>query len=115
MGALLVFQDISEYESIISDLKGYNRLYKEIEAVFESSFDGLYITDGQANTIRVNSAYEKMTGLKKKDLIGRNMNSLVEEKVFDYSVSLKVLKKKAPITIMQKVLGGKQVIVTGTG
>lgn len=114
LGALLVFQDISEYETLISELKGYNRLYRELEAIFESSFDGLYITDGQANTIRVNSAYEKITGLSKKDLIGRNMHSLVQEKIFDYSVTLEVLKKKESITIIQKVKGDKQLIVTGT-
>ncbi len=114
IGALLIFQDISEYETIISELKGYNRLYRELETVFESSFDGLYITDGNANTIRVNTAYEKITGLSKKDLIGRNMHNLVEEKIFDHSVTLEVLEKKEPITIMQKVLGDKQLIVTGT-
>lgn len=113
-GALLVFQDISEYETIISELKGYNSLYKELEAIFESSFDGLYITDGNANTIRVNSAYEKITGLSKNDLIGQNMHNLVKEKVFDSSVTLEVLEKKESITIMQKVLGEKQLIVTGT-
>lgn len=113
-GALLVFQDISEYETIISELKGYNSLYKELEAIFESSFDGLYITDGNANTIRVNSAYEKITGLSKNDLIGQNMHNLVKEKVFDSSVTLEVLEKKKSITIMQKVLGEKQLIVTGT-
>ena len=114
VGVLSVFQDISEYETMISDLKGYNRLYKELEVIFESSYDGLYITDGNAKTIRVNSAYERITGLSKKDLIGRDMHSLVDEKVFDYSVTLEVLKKKESITIMQHVKSGKQLIVTGT-
>jgi PAS domain S-box-containing protein len=114
IGVLSVFQDISEYETIISDLEGYNTLYKELEAIFESSYDGLYITDGNAKTIRVNSAYERITGLSKKDLIGRDMHSLIDEKIFDYSVTLEVLKKKESITIMQQVKGGKQLIVTGT-
>ena len=111
---LSVFQDISEYETIITELQGYQRLHKELEAIFESSYDGLYITDGNAKTIRVNSAYEKITGLSRKDLIGRNMYSLVNEKVFDYSVTLEVLQKKRPITIMQQVMGDKHFIVTGT-
>ena len=114
IGVLSVFQDISEYETIISELHGYNRLNKELEAIFESSYDGLYITDGNAKTIRVNSAYERITGLSKKYLLGRDMHSLVDEKVFDYSVTLEVLKKKESITIMQRIKGGKQLIVTGT-
>jgi len=114
IGVLSVFQDISEYETMISELQGYNRLNKELEAIFESSYDGLYITDGNAKTIRVNCAYERITGLSKKDLIGRDMRSLVDEKIFDNSVTIEVLKKKESITIMQQVKGGKQLIVTGT-
>ncbi|MCP4671097.1 MAG: PAS domain S-box protein [Desulfobacula sp.] len=114
VAVLTVFQDISEYEAMISELKGYTMLNKELEAIFESSYDGLYITDGNAKTIRVNKAYERITGLSKKNLIGRNMNSLVDEKVFNYSVTLEVLKKKESITIMQQIKGGKQIIATGT-
>jgi PAS domain S-box-containing protein len=114
VGVISVFQDISEYEAIISELQGYKELHRELEAIFESSQDGLYITDGTATTIRVNSAYERITGLSRKDLIGRNMKDLVNEKVFDHSVTLEVLEKGAPMTLMQSVKGNKQVMVTGT-
>ena len=93
LGVISVFQDISEYEAIISDLQGYKELNRELEAIFESSSDGLYLTDGDANTIRVNSAYERITGLNRADVIGRNMRDLVSEKVFDHSVTLAVLKE----------------------
>ncbi len=114
VGVVSIFQDISEYERIISELQGYQELHRQLEAIFESSYDGFYITDGQANTIRVNSAYERITGLKREDLIGRNMQELVDEKFFDHSVTLAVLEKKHQITLMQKIKGNKQVMVTGT-
>jgi PAS domain S-box-containing protein len=113
-GVISVFQDISEYETIISELQSFQGLNRELEAIFESSYDGLYITDGKANTIRVNRAYERITGLRREELIGRNMHDLVEENVFDHSVTLEVLKKREPVTIMQVVTGDNQVIVTGT-
>ncbi len=114
VGVISVFQDISEYEAIISELQGYKELHRELEAIFESSYDGFYITDGKANTIRVNSAYERIAGLSRKDLIGRNMRDLVKEKVFDHSVTLAVLEKRAQVTLMQNIKGNKQVMVTGT-
>jgi PAS domain S-box-containing protein len=114
VGVISVFQDISEYEAIISELQGYKELHRELEAIFESSQDGLYITDGMANTIRVNSAYERITGLSRTDLVGRNMEDLVNEKVFDHSVTLEVRQKGAPVTLMQSIKGDKQVMVTGT-
>lgn len=113
-GVISVFQDISEYEAIISGLAGYKRLHRELEAIFESSFDGLYITDGRADTIRINKAYERITGLKKKDLIGRNMRDLVMEGVFDHSVTLEVIERRNQVTMMQKIRGDKMALVTGT-
>jgi len=114
LGVISVFQDISEYEAIISELQGYKELNRELEAIFESSHDGLYITDGNADTIRVNSAYERITGLLRKDVIGRNMRELVNEKVFDHSVTLAVLDQGKQVTIMQTIKGNTQVMVTGT-
>lgn len=114
VGAISVFQDISEHEALISDLQGYRKLHRELEAIFESSFDGLYITDGRANTIRVNSAYERITGLKREDLIGRNMVDLVREGVFDHSATIDVLEQRSQVTIIQKIMGDKHLLVTGT-
>ncbi len=114
LGAISVFQDISEYEALISGLQGYRKLHRELEATFESSFDGLYITDGKANTIRVNTAYERITGLKREDLLGRNMIDLVKEGVFDHSVTLDVLEQRDQVTIMQKIKSDKHLLVTGT-
>lgn len=113
-GVISVFQDISEYETIIGELQSFQRLSRELEAIIESSYDGLYIADGNANTIRVNRAYERITGLKREDLLGRNMHALVKEQVFDHSVTLEVLKKREPVTLMQRVKSGKPVFVTGT-
>lgn len=114
VGVVSVFQDISEYESIISGLEGYKKLHRELEAIFESSFDGLYITDNNAVTIRINRAYERITGLKRQDLLGKNMRDLVREGVFDHSVTLDVLEKRDQVTIMQKIRGDKLTLVTGT-
>jgi PAS domain S-box-containing protein len=113
VGVISVFQDISEYETIISELQGYQKLHQELDAIIESSHDGLYVTDGQANTLRVNRAYERITNLSRKNLIGQNMKELVSQGVFDHSVSLEVLEKRTQVTIMQHVAGDKQVMVTG--
>lgn len=114
IGVVSVFQDVSEHEEIISQLQNYQKLSQEFEAIFESSYDGFYVTDGEANTLRVNKSYERITGLSRDFLIGKNMKSLVEDQFFDHSVTLEVLQEKKPITLMQNVKNGKRVIVTGT-
>ncbi len=114
IGAISVFQDISEHEAIISKLQSYQTLHRELEAIFESSQDGLYVTDGDAKTLRVNSAYERITGLSRDNLIGKNMKDLVSEGVFDYSATLEVLQKREQASTLQHIKGGKQIMVTGT-
>ncbi len=114
VGAISVFQETSEYEAVISKLEGYQALNRELEAIFESSEDGLYITDSTATTIRINSAYERITGLSRENLLGKTMQTLVSEGVFDCSVTLEVLEKRRRVNLLQHIRGGKQVVVTGT-
>ncbi|AEG16578.1 sigma54 specific transcriptional regulator with PAS/PAC sensor, Fis family [Desulfofundulus kuznetsovii DSM 6115] len=75
---------------------------------------GFYYTNGQAYTLGVNSAYECLTGLHGDELLGRNMNELVDNRYFDRSVSLMVLEQGRTVTIPQHVLKtGQKVMVTG--
>ncbi|MBW1680280.1 MAG: sigma 54-interacting transcriptional regulator [Deltaproteobacteria bacterium] len=113
VGVISIFQDISEYEKIITELETYRRVTRELDAIIDSSYDGLYVTDGHANTLRVNRAYERISGIGAENLIGKNMKELVQRGFFDQSVSLEVLRTRKPVTIMQEVRGGKKVMVTG--
>ena len=40
-----------------------DELIKELNAIFDSVTDGLYITDGKGVTLRVNRAFEKITAI----------------------------------------------------
>lgn len=114
VGAVAVLQDISELELISSELDHTRRLSSELTAIIESSFDGIYVTDGNAKTIRVNQAYERITGIKAGEVVGRTMHDLVAERFFNQSVTLKVLESGRSESIVQKVRTGKTVMVTGT-
>ena len=45
----------------------------------DSSFDGILITDGSGKIIYVNSQYEKITGLERKDIIDKNLSALLKD------------------------------------
>lgn len=115
IGVLSVFQDISDYEAISDQLAGYQNLSRELEAVFESSYDGLFVVNGRDNTvIRLNSAYENMSGLSRDQIVGMHVDDLVKDKIIDRSVTMQVHKKRAPVTMMQKIWGERDLMVTGT-
>lgn len=83
--------------------------------ILESSYDGIYITDGGANTLYVNEAYENMTGIKREELIGYNMKDLIKNKLYDSSGSLLVLQTKDKVSLRQKVVkSNKEILITST-
>ena len=115
IGAVAVLQDISELESISRELENVKELNNEMDAIIESSYDGLYLTNGEGITLRVNEAFEKLTGVKSSELVGGNVEDLVRERgIVSESVSALVLKAKKPVTIMQKTKTGRQTLTTGT-
>lgn len=87
---------------------------KMLETIIETSFDGIYITDDKANTILINKSYERITGLKREELLGQNMSDLVEEGVVSEATSFWVLKNKEPKTVQQVFNTGKSALVTST-
>ena len=115
IGAVAVLQDISELESISRELENVKELNNEMDAIIESSYDGLYLTNGEGITLRVNEAFEKLTGIKSSELVGHNVEDMVRERgVVSESVSTLVLKEKRPMTIMQKTINGRLTLTTGT-
>lgn len=105
--------DISFIDYIRKEYESLKQKNKEFKAAIDSSYDGIWITDGKGNTLFINKAIERITGLSAKNVIGKNMAELVEKGIFDVSSTLEAIKKRETITVMQKVITGIETIVTG--
>ncbi|WP_426350747.1 sigma-54 interaction domain-containing protein [Alloiococcus sp. CFN-8] len=86
----------------------------QLDAIIESSFDGIYITDGNANTIKVNKAYETITGLKREEVLNHNMRDLVASHTISTSGSLRVLEEKNSVTLFQEFKTGKKALISSS-
>lgn len=113
VGAVSVFQDISRVEGISHELGVVKGLNRELESIIHSSYDGIWITDAGGRVLDINEAYERITGIRAREVIGRTMQELVDEGYFDQSVTLLVMKELRSITINQTVKNKKQILVTG--
>lgn len=113
-GAVSVFQNISRFESAVIELEAMKDVAAEFSAIFENSYDGIYITDGKGKTLRVNQAYERITGLRRKELLGKNMKEIVNKGFLSESITFKIKESRIPMTISQKINGGKEILVSGT-
>ncbi|MDZ7760615.1 MAG: sigma 54-interacting transcriptional regulator [Desulfovermiculus sp.] len=108
-----VFQHYSEFEKNIFEVDSYKSLTKELNMIFQSTYDGLYITDGQGVTLRVNRSWEKITGLKPEDVLGQNTADLEKQGYISKFVSPMVIKEKKTISLKATTMTNREVLVSG--
>ncbi len=113
VGVISVFKGISRYEEAAKELQSYKELAAQLHAVIHSSFDGLYIANGNADGLFFNSAYLRVSGLTAADVEGKNMRDLVRQGTINQSATLEVLDKRRRVTIVQEFSNGRTAIVTG--
>ena len=109
-----MFQDISEYEKIITQLQGFQKLHTRLEAAIESSHDGLVLSDQSGVILMQNQSFERLTGLARAEMVGRKAKDLLQEGYVDQSITLEVLKQQKKVTVLQTCKTGKQVLSQAT-
>jgi PAS domain S-box-containing protein len=95
------------------ELLRFKELSQDLRTVIESSYDGLWICDSQANVIQINGASERLNGISASEVVGRNMADLVAEGLLDRSITLEVLETQAPVTRVQTTREGRRLLSTG--
>ncbi|MFW9916602.1 MAG: sigma 54-interacting transcriptional regulator [Candidatus Thorarchaeota archaeon] len=114
-GVMCSFQKMEQFENAAKKLESYKQLNTQLEAIFESSSDGIYVCDGGGKVIRINKASEKLNGVRAKDVIGKRSEQIINEGVIDRSAVLEVLSTKRKVSIMQYLRRTKKyVLVTAT-
>lgn len=111
-GAVAVFDDISVWEAMARELVTVKELKDDLEAIFNSSYDEIFVIDGKGVVTKVNKISETYYGAKTDELIGKNVLELEKQGYFRPSVTRLVFEEKRRITIAQKTRNGKELIVT---
>ena len=91
----------------------YKHNYDELASILNASFDGITIADGNGIFTRISKPWEELFGVKQSEVLGKSAFVLEKLRIFDRSVTLEVIKTKKTVTIIQKTLGNKIVLVTG--
>ncbi|WP_027185386.1 sigma 54-interacting transcriptional regulator [Desulfovibrio inopinatus] len=111
---ITLFRNIQEQMLTIRQLEEMTGLTQELNAIIDTSFDGIFITDEMGFVHRVNKAYERITGIRAAEVLGKNMADLVVDGYYNESVTMRVLATGQTETIIQKVKNGKTIMVTGS-
>ncbi|SDZ80004.1 Transcriptional regulator containing PAS, AAA-type ATPase, and DNA-binding Fis domains [Thalassobacillus cyri] len=90
---------------VLNDVVGY---------VMDSAQEGIYITDGEGYTLKINETYSLLTDIHKQDVEGKHVSELITLGYFDSSVTAKVLKYREKVSIMQRINNERNIwLVTG--
>lgn len=88
--------------------------YDRLQAIVNCSHDGIYITDGQANTLWVNPAYLSISGLRQEDVVGKSMWDLERSGIISQSGTLLAIAQRQAVTLEQTFRTGKRALITST-
>lgn len=113
VGAIAIFQDISELEAISRELESVKAVNQELDGIFESIDDGLVLCDEKGVVLRVNKAYKSLTGILDEEYRGKHVHELIREGYIGKSLSDVVIERKARYTVID-VRNGKELLLTAT-
>ncbi|MEB3101382.1 sigma-54 interaction domain-containing protein [Ferviditalea candida] len=102
-----------DYDAVL-ELESVRKLNLELDSIINNSYDGIWVMDGNGLTLRVNKTYEKFSGIRIQEVLGRNIHDLVSEGYFSDSAAIHVLKEKRPVTIIHEIKTGKKAMVTAS-
>jgi PAS domain S-box-containing protein len=111
-GVTVAIQDMSEWDKLVLELENKRRICQEMEDIFDSSYDEIFVTDGEGYTIRVSRACERLYGVNAMELIGKSVNDLEQQGFFSPNVTSQALREKRRVTSLQRTKGGQELIVT---
>lgn len=93
--------------SLAAQDAGGRAVWNEQDALIDSIFDGIWVTNADAVTIRVNKALENMTGISAADVEGKHIDISLKEGKYSACVAHRVLKEKRPVSMFDRYENGK--------
>lgn len=91
-----------------------NRLSQgDWERILDIFQDGIYITNAQGLTLKVNTAYERITGVSVQQVVGRYMRDIVRDGILSNSITQRVIDTGGVVTANQTTASGKHLTLRG--
>jgi PAS domain S-box-containing protein len=84
-----------------------------LDRVLDTLQDGVYITDRTGVTLKVNSMYERLTGLKREELVGHNVRDLKDRGVFSVALNPEIVATGKPVTRVQTNMHDRRMVLSG--
>ncbi|WP_321368979.1 sigma 54-interacting transcriptional regulator [uncultured Desulfuromusa sp.] len=109
--AACILVDSIQLDTMAQGLPSVQTLSRQLDTIIDSSSDGLFVCDANANVIRMNPASEKIHNLPATKIVGRNMRELIETGFIDRSAALEASISKKRVSLLQNKNGHKLISI----
>ncbi len=110
-GAVCILVDSTQLDTMARRLPSFQTLSRELDTIIDSSSDGLFVCDANANVIRMNPASEKIHNIPASKIVGRNMKELIEDGFISRSAALEASQSKQRVSLLQDKDGHKLISI----
>ncbi|WP_010530048.1 sigma-54 interaction domain-containing protein [Lentibacillus jeotgali] len=90
----------------MKNLEKIKELNRELEDIFEYSFEGILLTDADGNIIMLNNVSASFLRMTKEEALSKNIKDLEVEGLFNPSAVVRVIEEGRQIELVQKSAGG---------
>lgn len=105
--------DYSRYKVLLEQLNDLNEQIYLYQSMLNDLQDGVFITNGDGETLFVNDAFLSLSNLTREDIIGKTVYYLIENKIVPNSCCAKVLETGSPTSTINNYYEGKSCLVSG--
>lgn len=84
-----------------------------LKKIIDSSYDGIYITDGDGKTLYFNDAFIRISGFKREEALGKKVQDLVAQGYLPKSCSWEVIKQRKAVSMTIDYPNGIEGMLSG--
>ncbi|MFZ7103224.1 MAG: sigma 54-interacting transcriptional regulator [Peptococcaceae bacterium] len=105
VGALAIFQDITELQAIMEELTNVKQFKDILETVVDNDYDCLVVVNADGMITMFNKAYENFLGIPREAAIGKHVTKVIE------NTRMHIIAKtgKAEMADLQKIKGQEMI------
>jgi PAS domain S-box-containing protein len=100
-GSIINFQQIHQFEKYAHELNSFKTVYKQLETIFDTSEDGIWVCDGVGRIVAMNRASEHLNGIKADEYIGKPVSIMEDRNIVDKNITPDVIRTRQKISRMQ--------------
>lgn len=86
--------------------------FREFHTIMDSVYDGVLLTNAAGIVLMANRNWEKISGIKEQEIVGRNVRVLVREGYYTHSAIAQALSEGAPVTSLIRFANGTEALAS---